>query len=217
MFLGHYAVALAAKRVAPRTSLGTLFLAAQLLDEIWPLLLLAGLERVRIVPGYMDASALEFVHYPISHSLLTALGWSLAFAFGYYLLRRDRVGALVTGALVISHWLLDAPMHAPDLPLWPGSTTLVGGGLWNSLPLTIAIEAGLLAVGVSLYRRATQPRDRTGSVGFYALVAFLVAAFLASFAGVPPNERALAFGALAIWLFVPWAYWVDRHRSVTRP
>ena len=49
MVLGHYGVALAAKRWAPRTSLGNLVLAAQLADEVWPLLLLLGVERVEIV------------------------------------------------------------------------------------------------------------------------------------------------------------------------
>ena len=77
MFLGHYGVAFAAKRAAPRTSLGMLVFAAQFLDELWPILLLLGVERVRIVPGLMTASSLDFVSYPISHSLVTAVGWSV--------------------------------------------------------------------------------------------------------------------------------------------
>ena len=38
MFIGRFGVALAAKRVAPKTSLGTLILAAQFLDFLWPAL-----------------------------------------------------------------------------------------------------------------------------------------------------------------------------------
>ncbi|HEY8484727.1 MAG TPA: hypothetical protein VIL13_08965 [Longimicrobiales bacterium] len=215
MFLGHYAVALGAKRAAPRASLGTLILAAQLLDELWPVFLLAGWEHVRIVPGLMPASSLDFVDYPFSHSLLAAAGWALLVALAYYAVRRYAAGAGVVGAAVLSHWFLDAPMHRPDLPLWPGSTTLVGAGLWNSVPATIAIEAGLFTLGLALYLRTTRARDRIGSWGLWAMVTVLVVFFLAGLFGPPPtSERSLALTALGLWLFVPWGYWIDRHRVV---
>jgi len=117
MFLGHSGIALAAKRAAPRTSLGALTFAAQWLDELWPILLLAGVEQVRIVPGLLAASPLDFVHYPWSHSLLMAAVWAIVIGAIYRVARRDSRGALVVGALVLSHWLLDLPMHRPDLPL----------------------------------------------------------------------------------------------------
>lgn len=215
MFLGHYAVALASKRVAPDVSLGTAVLAAQLLDLIWPVLLLLGVERVRIVPGLMAASALDFEHYPVSHSLLMAAGWAVLAGAIHYTLRRNGVSAGVVGMLVLSHWLLDAPMHRPDLPLWPGSDVRVGGGLWNSLPTTLALELGLVALGLALYQRATRARDRVGSWGLGALVATLVVFYLGGTLGTPPpGEQALAVGGLALWLVVPWAYWIDRHRAV---
>ncbi len=69
MFLGHYAAAMGAKRVAPKVSLGTLVLAAQFADLLWPIFLLLGIERVKISPGLMARSSLDFVHYPITHSL----------------------------------------------------------------------------------------------------------------------------------------------------
>jgi hypothetical protein len=213
MFLGHYGLALAAKRTAPRTSLGVLFFAAQFLDELWPLLLLAGVEQVRIVPGIMAATPLEFVHYPWSHSLLLAVTWGLLTGFAYFFVRRYKHGAYVVGGLVVSHWFLDAPMHRPDLPLWPGSAQMIGAGLWDFVAITMAVEFGLLALGVVVYLRGTRARDRIGSWGLYALIGTLVLAFASSFAGPPPNERALAYGALALWLFIPWAHWVDRHRT----
>jgi hypothetical protein len=74
VFLGHYAVALGAKRIAPRVSLGTLILAAQLADLLWPAFLLMGLEHVSIEPGITAASPLNFTDYPITHSLVGALG-----------------------------------------------------------------------------------------------------------------------------------------------
>jgi membrane-bound metal-dependent hydrolase YbcI (DUF457 family) len=214
MFLGHYGIAFAARRAAPRTSLGTTTFAAQFLDELWPLLLLLGLERVRIVPGLMAASALDFVSYPISHSLLTAAGWALLAGAAYLAVRRDARGAWIVGGAVVSHWLLDAPMHRPDLPLWPGSATLVGGGLWNSVPATVVIELGLLGLGLALYVRGTRALDRVGRWGLWSMVALLVAFFAGAVLGPPPpNERALAYSALGLWLFVPWGWWVDRHRA----
>jgi hypothetical protein len=214
MFLGHYGVALAARRAAPRTSLGTTVFAAQFLDELWPVLLLLGLERVRIVPGLMAASALDFVSYPISHSLLAAAGWALLVGGAYLAVRRDARGAWVVGGAVVSHWLLDAPMHRPDLPLWPGSPTLVGGGLWHSVVATVAIELALFGGGLALYVRGTRARDRVGRWGLWAMVALLAVFFFGAVTGAaPPNERALAISTLGLWLFVPWSAWIDRHRE----
>lgn len=218
MFLGHFGLALAAKRVAPHTSLGATVFAAQFVDLLWPVLLLAGLERVEVVPGLMAASALDFVSYPITHSLLMVLGWALLVGVGYWLLRRRLAGAVVLGGLVVSHWLLDVPMHRPDLPLWPGSDVLVGGSLWNSLALTLLIEGGVLAIGVAVYARATRPVDRRGSIGFWAMPALLAVFFAgALFGPPPPDARTIAYSALALWLFVPWAWWVDRHRVPRGP
>ena len=214
MFLGHYGVAFAARHAAPRTSLGTTIFAAQLLDEIWPILLLLGLERVRIVPGLMAASALEFVSYPISHSLVTAVGWAVLLGLVHFAVRRDARGSCIVGAAVASHWFLDAPMHRPDLPLWPGSRTLVGGGVWNSVAATLAIELAPFVGGLALYLRATRARDRIGRWGLWAMVALLAVFFVGALNGPPPpSEHVLALSALGLWLFVPWGYWVDRHRE----
>ncbi len=121
MFLGHYAVAFAAKKVNPKPSLGTLFLAAQWLDLLWPLLLLMGYESVTIEPGNTDFTPLNFVHYPVSHSLLFALCWSVLFGLVYYIFKKNGKAALLIGALVLSHWVLDWITHRPDLPLSPFS------------------------------------------------------------------------------------------------
>jgi hypothetical protein len=213
MFLGHYGIAFAAKRVASTTSLGTLILAAQWLDELWPIFLLLGVERVKIVPGLMPANPLDFAYYPYSHSLLASIVWGLLLGGVYYAARRNRRAAIVVGLLVVSHWVLDVPMHRADLPLWPGASPRIGLGAWRSVPLTIAIELVVLAWGLTVYLRTTRARDRVGTWALWGMIAFLVIAyFSAQFGAPPPNERFLAQFALTIWLFVPWGYWIDRHR-----
>ena len=212
MFLGHYGVALAAKRAAPSASLGALTFAAQFLDELWPILLLIGLEQVKIVPGLMAASPLDFVYYPISHSLVMAITWGILVGASYFALVRYAPGAWMMAVLVVSHWFLDLPMHRPDLPLFGANGSKVGWGLWNSVPATLAIEFGLFAVGVAIYLRGTRALDRVGSWGLWAYIVVLAVVYIASSSAPPPNERALAWSALGIWLFVPWAHWVDTHR-----
>lgn len=214
MFIGHFGVGFGAKTVAPKVSLGTLFLAAQFIDLIWPTLLQAGGERVRIAPGASGITPLAFTHYPWSHSLLMTLVWGALLAAAYYGLRRDRHGALVVGLLVPSHWLLDLLVHAPDLPLYPGPSPLFGLGLWHSLPWTLAIETALFAGGVVLYARSTRATDKTGRWALWGLVAFLALIHVANaFGDPPPNVAALAWVSQAQWLLVLWAYWADKHRS----
>lgn len=214
MFIAHFGVGFGAKAAAPRSSLGTLFLAAQFVDLLWPTLLLLGLERVAIRPGATAVTPLHFAHYPISHSLAAVLGWGVGFALVYYLLRRYRWGALVAGLLVVSHWLLDALVHRPDLPLLPGGGPLVGLGLWNSLPITLAIELLLFGGGVWIYLRATRANDAIGRWALWGLVAFLLLAYGASLFGEPPpSTTAVAWVGQAQWLIVLWGYWVDRHRG----
>lgn len=215
MFVGHFAIGFAAKAVAPRASLGTLFAAAQFVDLLWPTLLLLGLERVRIAPGITLVTPLDFEHYPISHSLAAVIGWSLAFGLLYYALRGGARVAAVLAALVASHWLLDAIVHRPDLPLWPGSSMRVGLGAWDSLPLTFAIELALFGLGVWLYARTTQASDRIGRWAFVGLVVFMFGVYVSNLLSPPPpNVQAIAWVGHAQWLLVAWGYWIDRHRRV---
>jgi hypothetical protein len=215
MFIGHFAVALAAKKLAPKTSLGTLVLGADFADFLWPVLLLLGWEQVRIAPGITRVAPLDFVSYPISHSLVTQLGWGLLLGLIYYAVRRSARGAIVVGACVPTHWLLDYISHRPDMPLWPGGPR-VGLGLWFSLPATALIEYSLLIVGVLIYLSATRPRkpiDRAGALALWSFVGILSAGWLINLAPPPPSVPAIAWGGLATWLFVPWAAWADRHRE----
>lgn len=217
MFIGHFGVAFAAKKAAPEVSLGTAILAAQFLDAVWPVLVIAGVERVEIVPGITKVTPLDFVHYPWSHSLAMALAWGVLLAASYWALRRKLANAFWIAALVVSHWVLDWVVHRPDLPLFPGDPGRHGLGLWNSVPASLAVEFGLFGAGIVIYLRSTRPRDRTGTYAFWALVAVLVASYLgAAFGPLPPSAEAVAWTGLIGYAMVAWGWWIDRHREPAR-
>lgn len=212
MFIGHYAVALAAKPAARRAPLWALWLAVQWPDLLWPILLLAGVEQVRIDPGNTAFTPLDFVHYPVSHSLALDLVWGAALGAFFLWRLRDGRAAVVVGLAVLSHWVLDWITHRPDLPLWPGGP-LVGLELWRSVPATIVTEALLVAVGLFLYLRATRAGDGIGRWAFWGLIGFLALVYAGNVVGPPPpSETAVAWVTLGLWLMVPWAAWIDKHR-----
>src|SRR3979490_773807 len=182
MFIGHFGVALAAKRIAPRTSLALLIFAAEFLDLIWPIFLLLGIEHVRVVPGITKVQPFDFYDYPFSHSLTMVLRWALGGGLVFFLVRRYAGGAGTWAALVISHWVLDFIVHRPDLPLWPAGSK-VGLGLWNSWAASISVEALLFGVGIWLYLSATRPRDGIGAWAIWSLVALLSLGWLAALFG----------------------------------
>jgi hypothetical protein len=210
MFLGHFAVALAAKKTSPRTSLGTLVLGAQLADILWPVFLLLGWERVQIAPGITRITPLDFLSYPYSHSLLAELLWAAALGGIYYAIRRNARGAIVLGLCVPSHWLLDFVSHRPDMPLLPGGARY-GLGLWNHPAATILTEMALFAAGTAAYIGFFRLKDRTHRYALWSLLILLLALYFGSvFGPPPPDTNTLAISALAIWLTVPWAGWADR-------
>jgi len=215
LLIGHFAVAFAAKRAVPRVSLGVLVAATELIDLLWPLFLFAGLESVRIDPGNTAVTPLAFVHYPITHSLVGASGWAILFGLLYWAVTRYAAGAVVVGLVTVSHWFLDALVHRPDLPLYPGSSTLVGLGLWNSVAGTVLVEGGMFLAGVWLYASGTRPRDRVGRYALWAFVAFLVLIYIGNLFGPPPpSVQAIAWAGMASYLLALWAEWFDRHRFV---
>lgn len=214
MFIGHFAVALGAKKFAPGVSLGILFLACQLADLIWPNLVLLGLESFEIEAGITAMTPLNFLHYPYSHSLLALLLWSALFAGLYALLTKSGSrAALVIALLVLSHWLLDVLTHRADMPITLSDSTRIGLGLWNMPLLAVSLELLLFAAGVWLYVGHTEARDGQGSYGFWTLIFFLLLIYVANLLGpLPPSTTAVAWSAQAMWLIVAWGFWVDRHR-----
>jgi hypothetical protein len=215
MFIGHFAVGLGAKKIAPQVKLGTLFFAAQFLDLLWPLLLIAGIEHVRVSPNALPFLRLDFYDYPISHSLFTSLIWSCLIGSSFYLINKNKRNAFVVGCAVFSHWLLDFISHSPDLPLVPGLSILVGLGLWNSTIATIIIESVLFLCGIFLYLRTTKAKNKTGVMTLWGLIIFLAISSIANIiVPPPPDARPIAWTTLSMWLFIPWGYWIDRNREV---
>ena len=213
MFIGHHAVGFASKRLAPQTSLGWLMAAPLLLDLIWPLFLLLGIEHVRIVPGYTKFSPFDFYDYPWSHSLLMSIVWGVLLGGIYYAMSRYAIGAATLAAGVVSHWVLDFVTHRPDLPLWPGGPK-AGLGLWNYPQATVIIEVALFLAGVMIYSRITGPRDRTGIYALWSLVLLLLFVYAASAKGAPPpSVNAVIAAGFATYLIPLWSWWIDRHRE----
>ncbi len=213
MFIGHFGLGMAAKKYMPEVSLGVLFLSVQLVDLLWPFFLLMGLEEVKIEPGYTAINPFNMVHYPITHSLLGGLLWSVVFGGFYYVIKKSKKTSLFLAGGVISHWFLDLLMHKPDLAIYPGGAKY-GFGIWDSLPLTIAIELLLFVGGIYLYLKATKANDKAGVWSFWGLVVFLIVVWLGSIFGPPPeNVDELAYSALSVWVLIMWGFGIDKHRS----
>jgi hypothetical protein len=213
MFLGHYAVGLASKQFAPRSSLGALIAAPILLDLLWSIFLLLGWERVAIVPNSNPFLRLEFESFPISHGLIAVLGWATLYASIYYGVTRYVQGSVVIWFGVLSHWVMDWIVHTPDLQIYAQSK-FFGYGLWQHRWLTIALECGLFAIGIWVYQTRTKPRDEIGLIAFIGFVGFLLLAYAgAAFAPPPPTVKKLAIITLLTGLMILWGWWMDRHRS----
>lgn len=216
MFIGHYGVALAAKKIEPKLSLGWLFAASQVVDILWTMFVLAGIEKVEIHPGHTAASPLNFVSYPYTHSLLMAVVWSVV----VYVIARFTWNAragLILGAVALSHWFLDVPVHIPDLPLAFGDSPMVGLGLWNSKIGTVALECACLLGGLWIYMKSTKSSNNLGKWGIPVFCLILLGTFaMTTFSGeAPPNTTTLAGMGLTMYVvFSLVAMWLDRKRVV---
>lgn len=218
MFIGHFGVALAAKRAVPKVSLGVLFAAVQLLDLLWPLMLLGGLEHVHIDPGNTAFTPLNFYDYPITHGLAGALVWSGLFALLFRKASDKKYGAWVLGALVFSHWVLDFVTHRRDLPLLNNDSMKIGLALWNNIPATVIIETLIFLGGAAVYMTSTKAVNAKGTFGFLGLIVLLLLIYVSNLLGPPPpGETAIAIVANLVWLFVLMAWWVDRNRNAATP
>lgn len=213
MFIGHFGLGFAVKAVAPRTSLGSLFLASEFLDLLWPVFMIMGIEGVMILPNTDTIIPIGFTNFPFSHSLAFVVLWSVLFIVMTFAMRQDWRSSIIMGLVVASHWLLDAIVHIPDLQLFPGSHIRFGLCFWSSYAATLVSEFGIFFIGVWFYVRTTRADGRRGAYGLGFLVLILVMIYLASIFDPPaPSVQAIEWTNISIWLFVIWGYWLERHR-----
>lgn len=218
MLIGHFALGLAAKRIAPKTPLGLLMMAPFLLDLVFPFFVLLGWEQMRILPEEPGFLILELVHLPYSHSLMGALGWAMLLALPYFLWRQEGRGALVLALLVLSHWVLDVLTHRPDMAVFVSGGPKLGLGLWHSLTATLLVEGALFALSVWLYVSATRATHRTGELALWGLLGLLVVSYLGfAFGPALPSGEAVAYLTLTSWVVPFWAQWIERHRALVAP
>jgi hypothetical protein len=218
MFVGHLALPLAARRYAPNVNLGWLVAGGIALDLIWPVLVLAGIEQVRIAPGATAFTPLVFEAYPWSHSLLMTIAWGVALAATAVSAGVPKSAGPLLAGLVVSHWVLDFITHAPDMPLWPAAgSPRFGLGLWNSIPATLAVEGLLWVAGITLYLRGSTLQGLGSKIAFWSLVVITTVMWAGGPWSPPPaDSRALGWFALIGWIMIPWATLADRASTASR-
>jgi hypothetical protein len=202
MFIGHYGVAFGAKPVAPAVPLWVYFIAVQWLDVVWSVLVLLGVEKLHIVPGFTEANPYDLYYMPYTHSLPGAVVLSLALgAVVAALVARQRGWAfLVVSAASFSHWILDLVVHVPDLPLYDDSGK-VGFGLWRHVAISFPLEIAVLLAGTWYFARRLPPADQRGHWALRIFTVVLVALqVFANFGPPPPSEAAMAITALSLYV-----------------
>lgn len=214
MFIGHFGIGFAAKKFSSQLSLGTLFIATQFIDLLWPILILLGLEKVEIDIGNTVVTPLNFIAYPISHSLIGVVCWAGIVGIVYYLIKKDRAASITLGLVLLSHWVLDLITHRPDLEIISNIGSKVGFGLWNSLIGTMVVEVTIFALGIYYYLKTTRAINKKGDYALWGLITFIGIIYAGNlFSPPPPSVDSLPFVGLATWLLVAWGYWVDRNRE----
>jgi hypothetical protein len=204
MFVGHYSVAFAAKSHKNKIPLWVLFIAVQFLDYIWATLVLLGIEKLRVIKGFTAGSMLDSYFHPYSHSLIAAIAWSCIAGVAYKifctrhgcLYRKN--AALIVGAAVFSHWILDLIAHPRDLAIYD-NTWKVGFGLWNYRNPEFAVEIGLLGAGIMFYlTRNAMPAIRKGAVIAFGVTLVVIQVGDTYVPRNPLTDKATAMG---VWIF----------------
>lgn len=202
MFIGHYGPAFAAKTAAKPVPLWAFFIAAQWLDVCWSALVMLGIEKVRIVPGFTSASPLDLYFMPYTHGLAGALALSALFgllALPFVRVKRWKAWAALAAA-AFSHWVLDLIVHRPDLPL-VADTMKVGFGLWRWVWISLPLELLVMIAGAWIFARGVPSSTRQGDWALWLFVALMAAIELyAAFGPAPASPVAEAQTALAAYL-----------------
>ena len=215
MFVGHLALALGAKRSAPKVNLAWFVAAVTALDLVWPIFVITGVEQVSIVPGATAFTPLVFDSYPWSHSLLMAGVWGAVLGGIAKWRHLGRSAIRIIFVLVLSHWALDFVSHNPDMALWPSgssaSSPKLGLGLWNSIPATYLVEGAMWLGAIIVYLSGRPLRGGKSKLAFWSFVGISTVMWaVGPYGPPPPSAQALGWFALIGWVMIPWAAAADK-------
>ncbi|MBR0552164.1 hypothetical protein [Stakelama marina] len=216
MFIGHYAPAFVAATSKRSPGLGTLFVAAQLVDIGFFSFVLAGAEHMRIVPGITRMNPMDLYDMPWTHSLAGSAGWAVLFALIVWAWKRDLTAAALAGAVVLSHWLLDLLVHRPDLTL-AGSPPKFGLGLWNFPAIEMPLELLLAFGALGYYAVRTRARGATGTLSLAILAIILATVQAIDWFGPEPERLTPAIPITALVAYAVLAVlagWNERKRDL---
>jgi hypothetical protein len=220
MLVGHFAVALLAKRAEPRLSLGTAVVASTLADLLLFTFVLSGVEQIEIVRGrFGAANYFKAIDIAWSHSLVMGAAWAALFAAAHRTIKGSTRVALIVAGAVLSHWVLDAISHPPHLPVGFAHEPRVGLGLWTSIPMTLLVEGSFWAIALYLYLRATRSVTSAGRYVFWGAIIVLTLSWYNNIAGAPPSrpENAPLASLIFFLLWVGWGFWMNRARVTKQP
>lgn len=219
MFIGHFAPAMVAATHPKAPGLGTLFVAGQLLDFGFFGLALTGAENFRITPGITKMVPLDLYDMPYTHSLLGSAVLATAFALLIWWFTRNRNGALIGGAVVLSHWFLDLLVHAPDLTL-AGSPPKFGFGLWNYPMIEIPLELGITFGALAFYISRTTAISSQSKYALGLLAVLLAVLQTVNWFGAEPESANMAMKLTALFAFSVAslaAWWAGSTRRLKQP
>ena len=216
MFVGHYGVSFAARSANRRLPLWVWFIAVQWMDVVWSILVLLGIEKLRIVPGFTQANALDLYYMPYTHGLPGSIVVSLVFGaiVAAFVSERRVATVLLVAAASFSHWILDLVVHTRDLPLFDNAAK-VGFGLWRHVALSFPLELIVLGFGAFAYARAFNVANPKARYVFWGFIAFLAAMQVyANFGPPPASPSAMAVMALGLYAVLAalaaWVEWINK-------
>lgn len=201
MFAGHVGAALVIGRAERRVNIGVFVGAALLLDLVLWVFVLLGWESIRLPADFARTHQPEFT-FPYSHGLVAAMMWSIL-AGGIALSLhphlpdgRRRAGLLIAGS-VFSHWLLDALVHRPELPLAGNASAKAGLSLWDIPTAGLGAEAIIVLLGLGLFLPGCHP-PRRRAAGLAVLSLLLLGFTLAGMTVAPPPPSVAAMAASSL-------------------
>jgi hypothetical protein len=192
--ISHAATALLIKRRFPEAPLGGLLVSVQLLEILWLILNVAGVEDGR---AYM----------PFSHSVASSVAIGLAAWLLMEKVFRRRAVAVAFAIGIGSHLILDLVLHSQAIVLAPSLTAVYLGLGLNGMP-PLAISAGI-AYGVLCWLVFG------GSKALLAVIVFFNLATLSFLQSPHADEPALLLAAAAIEIVVtlPLVWYFSRERA----